>query len=95
MSVFEEYREELERHEMMLGMARGRLAVGLDFLTNALILVGQHGVYCRSKRDPEQPVTDLRLISREINYAKELVQNVMEELRRQSRGEREAPSQSG
>ncbi len=82
MSVFEDYREDLEKHEMMLGAARGRLAVGLDLLTNALVLVGQHGVYCRSKLDPQQPVTDLRLISRDIAHAKELMQNVMEELRR-------------
>ena len=90
MSVFEDHREELEKHEMMLGTARGRLAVGLDLLTNALVSVGQHGVYCRSKLDPGLPVMDLRLISRDITYAKELVQEVMEELRH----ERDAKRQS-
>ena len=36
----------------MMGPHRGRLAVSLDLLTNALVLVGQHGVYCHSARDP-------------------------------------------
>jgi hypothetical protein len=46
MSVFDEQRAELERHEFMMGVERGRLAVALDLLTDALIMVGQHGVYC-------------------------------------------------
>jgi hypothetical protein len=46
MSVFEEKRGELEHHEFMMGLERGRLAVALDLLTDSLILVGQHGVYC-------------------------------------------------
>ena len=50
MSVFEKHRESLERHETMMGGARGRLAVALDLLTDSLALVGQHGVYCRSER---------------------------------------------
>jgi len=29
--------------------------VGLDRLTNALVLVGQHGVYCTSQRNPTLP----------------------------------------
>ena len=48
MTVFDERREELEKHEFMMGEARGRLAVSLDMLTDALILIGQHGVYCTS-----------------------------------------------
>ncbi len=35
MSVYEERREELEKHEFMMGVARGRLAVTLDVLTGA------------------------------------------------------------
>ena len=45
MGAFEQHREELEHYETMMGASRGRLAVSLDRLTNALILVGQHGVY--------------------------------------------------
>ena len=82
MSVFEEHREELERSEQMYGRERGRLAVSLDRMTNALVLVGQHGVYCTSARNPAVPAMDLRMITQELTHAKELVQVVMEELKR-------------
>src|SRR4029077_3499700 len=55
MSAFEEHKEELEKFEQMFGRERGRLAVSLDRLTNALVLVGQHGVYCTSARNPMVP----------------------------------------
>jgi len=82
MSAFKEYRDELERYEQMFGTQRGRLAVGLDRLTNALVLIGQHGVYCTSQRNPAVPAMDIRLISQELVHAKELVQSVMEEIRK-------------
>jgi hypothetical protein len=82
MSAFEEHQEELERFEQMYGRERGRLAVSLDRMTNALVLVGQHGVYCTSQRNPTLPAMDLRMISQELVHAKELVQAVMEELRK-------------
>lgn len=82
MTVFQEHHEELERHEQMYGRERGRLAVTLDRVTNALVLVGQHGVYCTSQRNPTVPAMDLRLIAKELEHAKELIQSVMEELRR-------------
>lgn len=82
MSAFEEHKEELEKFEQMFGRERGRLAVSLDRLTNALVLVGQHGVYCTSRRNPTLPAMDLRIINQELVHAKELVQSVMEELRR-------------
>ena len=44
MSVFDDKKDELEKHEFMMGPARGRLAVTLDALTDALVLVGQHGL---------------------------------------------------
>lgn len=81
MSIFHERRDELEKHEFMMGTARGRLAVALDALTDALILVGQHGVYCISNRNPSLPALDLQTVSGEINGAKQLIQSVMEELR--------------
>lgn len=81
MSVFNERKEELEKFEFMMGTARGRLAVTMDLLTQAMVLVGQHAVYCRSQRDPEQPVMDVRLINQDLSQAKELIQSVMEELR--------------
>ena len=82
MTVFDEHREELEHYETMMGAARGRLAVTLDLLTNALVLVGQHGVYCHRAGDPETPAMDIRIINRELAKAKELIQSVMEELKK-------------
>jgi len=81
MTAFKEHREELERYEQMFGKERGRLAVSLDRITNALVLVGQHGVYCTSQRNPTVPAMDLRMVTQELVHAKELVQSVMEEMR--------------
>jgi len=86
MSAFEEHQEELERYEQMFGKERGRLAVSLDRITNALVLAGQHGVYCTSQRNPTVPAMDLRMISQELTHAKELIQSVMEEMRKARRG---------
>ena len=82
MSVFDEQQAELERHEFMMGVERGRLAVALDMLTDALILVGQHGVYCAFTRNPAKPALDLQAVLGGMNGAKELIQSVMEELRK-------------
>jgi hypothetical protein len=81
-SAFEEHKEELEHFEQRFGRDRGRLAVSLDRITNALVLVGQHGVYCTSARNPAVPAMDLRLINQELVHAKQLLQSVMEELRK-------------
>lgn len=84
MSVFEERKQELEKYEFMLGTGRGRLAVTLDLLTEALVLVGQHAVYCRShpaRGGTEQSPMDIRLINQSLGQAKELIQSVMEEMR--------------
>jgi hypothetical protein len=81
MPAFDEHKDELEHYETMMGPQRGRLAVSLDLLTNALVLVGQHGVYCHSNRDPGVPVMDIRIIQAEIGKAKELIQSVMEAMR--------------
>ena len=81
MPVFDEHKDELEHYETMMGPHRGRLAVSLDLLTNALVLVGQHGVYCHTNRDPDVPVMDIRIVQAEIGKAKELIQSVMEAMR--------------
>lgn len=81
MSAFEEHREELDHYEQMFGRERGRLAVSLDRLTNAMVLVGQHGVYCSSLRNPAVPAMDLRMVAQKLGSAKELIQAVMEEMR--------------
>ena len=82
MSVFEDKKEELEKYEFMMGVPRGRLAVTLDLLTDALTLAGQHGVYCQSQRYPNRPVMDVELIMKSLNDAKELIKTVMEELQK-------------
>jgi hypothetical protein len=88
MSIFDEKRTELERHEFMMGKERGRLAVALDLLTDSLILVGQHGVYCTSSRNPNKPALDLQAVLGGLEGAKTLIQSVMEELRAQREAER-------
>ncbi len=82
MSVYEDHKEELEKHEFMMGVERGRLAVTLDLLTDALVLVGQHGVYCQSARQPGKPAMDLQMIIKNLAGSKELVAGVIEELKR-------------
>jgi hypothetical protein len=79
-SAFDDQRETLEKHEFMMGVSRGRLAVTLDMLTDALILVGQHGVYCTSARNPAIPALDLQAVMHQLTGAKELIQSVMQAL---------------
>jgi hypothetical protein len=81
MSIYEDKQEDLERYEFMMGVPRGRLAVTMDLVTDALALVGQHGVYCQSQRWPGKPVMDVQLIMKSLTDAKELIQSVMEELK--------------
>ena len=83
-SAIAQRRDELERLEFMMGPERGRLAVTLDMLTDALILIGQHGVYCASTRNPAKPALDLEVVLGQINGAKELIQSVIEQLRLKS-----------
>jgi hypothetical protein len=90
MNIFDEKRTELERHEFMMGLERGRLAVALDLLTDSLIMVGQHGVYCTSARNPSKPALDLQAVLAGLEGAKALIQSVMEELRQQREAAREA-----
>ena len=85
MSVFDERKADLEKHEFMLGIERGRLAVALDLLTDSLIMVGQHGVYCNSTRNPSTPALDLQAVLSGIEGAKALIQSVMEELQKTAR----------
>jgi hypothetical protein len=94
MDVFDEMRAELEKHEFMMGVERGRLAVALDLLTDSLIMVGQHGVYCASSRNPSKPALDLQAVLSGMEGAKALIQSVMEELR-QSREQGISPQGPG
>jgi len=78
MTVYEERKDELERHEFMMGLERGRLAVTLDCITDALVLVGQHGVYCQSMRQVGKPAMDIQHITKSLTDAKELITSVLE-----------------
>jgi hypothetical protein len=81
MSVYDDRRQALEEYEFRMGLERGRLAVTLDLLTDAMVLVGQHGVYCQSARQPGKPAMDVQMIDRCLADAKELVSSVMAELK--------------
>ena len=78
MTAFDKHRAALEVHETMMGADRGRIAVALDLLTDALAMVGQHGVYCQSTRFPGRPTMDIALVLEQIGDAKELMQSVLE-----------------
>ena len=77
-SALAKHRKQLELHETMMGARRGRLAVALDLLTDAMAMVGQHGVYCQSSRLPGRPALDIALVVEQIGDAKELLQTVIE-----------------
>jgi hypothetical protein len=81
MTVFDEKHGELNHFETMMGVSRGRLAVTMDMITDAMALVGQHGVYCQSQRWPGKPVMDIQIVMKNLTDAKELIQSVMEEMR--------------
>jgi hypothetical protein len=80
-SAFHEHKQELERSEFQYGTEGGRLAVALDILTDALVMVGQHGVYCQSARQPGKPAMDIQIVTQQIEQAKELVSSVLTEVR--------------
>ena len=82
MSVYEDRKDALEEYEFRMGLERGRLAVTLDLLTDALVLVGQHGVYCQSARQAGMPAMDIQIISHSLTGAKELIASVMAEIQR-------------
>lgn len=89
MSVYQERKDELERYEFMMGRERGRLAVTLDCITDALVLVGQHAVYCQSARQIGKPAMDIQLISKSLADAKELISSVLEGMKSQSESQTE------
>ena len=79
--MLDHYREAKERYEFQMGPIRGGLATALDVLTDALALVGQHGVYCRSQRQPQYPAMDVRLIMEQIEDSKGLIIDAMQRLK--------------
>ncbi|HTU44582.1 MAG TPA: hypothetical protein VMF91_05945 [Bryobacteraceae bacterium] len=92
MSVYDERKDELERYEFMMGRERGRLAVTLDCITDAMVLVGQHGVYCQSVRQLGKPAMDVQLITKSLADAKELVSSVLEQMKSEKAADLDRPS---
>lgn len=80
--MLDHYKKDRERYEFQMGSVRGTLATALDILTDALTLVGQHGVYCRSARNPSQPAMDVKLILQQIEDSKGLIIDAMTELKK-------------
>ena len=80
--MLDNYREARERYEFQMGPVRGGLATALDILTDALALVGQHGVYCRSVRQPQFPSMDVRIVMEQIEDSKALIIGAMQELKK-------------
>ncbi|HXD16930.1 MAG TPA: hypothetical protein VN654_07930 [Vicinamibacterales bacterium] len=79
MGVLDKHQQALEVHETMMGQGRGRLAVAMDLLTDALAMIGQHSVYCQSTRIPGRPTLDIAFVIEQIGDAKELLQTVIEQ----------------
>jgi hypothetical protein len=79
--LLDHYREAKERYEFQMGAIRGSLATALDVLTDALALVGQHSVYCRSQRQPQYPAMDVRLVMEQIEESKGLIIEAMQRLK--------------
>ena len=77
----EKYRELMDRYQFQMGSARGRLATVLDILTDALTLVGQHGVYCRSGGDGPKATLDVRMVMDQMEGSKDLIMETMKELK--------------
>ena len=80
--MLDHYREAKERYEFQMGPVRGGLATALDILTDALALVGQHGVYCRSTRQPQFPAMDVRLVMEQIEDSKALIITAIQDLKK-------------
>ena len=81
-SVFVVHDEKIQDHEMMMGPVEGKLAVLLDLLTDSLIVAGKHGIYCRNRQKPDEPSLDMQQIQEGLEQSKELVQAVMDHLRK-------------
>jgi len=76
MSIFHDRHQSLEHEQFKSGPVRGSLAVTLDVLTDALILVSQHIVYCHK----HQPAHDLKLAQVHLQGAKDLIHSVLDQL---------------
>ncbi len=72
--------QQLEDYQEMMGIEAGQLALALDNLTDVIALLGQHQMYCRAGKTPQ----DLNQMMRTVEKAKALVQQSLLRLREQS-----------
>jgi hypothetical protein len=79
---FPEKQRELEHYETIMGVPRGRLAATMDLIIDAMAFVGQHGVYCQGQCWPGKPVADVLIVMKSLTDAKELIQSVMQPLKK-------------
>jgi hypothetical protein len=78
----EQYQKQLDRYQFQMGTSCGRLATALDVLTDALALVGQHGVYCRNPGAGKAESMDIRLVMQQLEDSKLLILETMKELQK-------------
>ncbi|MBI4445502.1 MAG: hypothetical protein HY645_06280 [Acidobacteria bacterium] len=86
MTIRDHYREKRERYEFQMGAARGKLAMALDVLNDAIALVGSHAIYCRNSGSPEKPKMDIQIIMEELHESKHLIAGALQELNQGRKG---------
>ncbi len=82
----EKLREKLEDMETQYGSIGGKLAFVMDLISDAEILAGQHGVYCRHGVDARRMHPDMEDLLLNIRASRSLIKNAF----RENREEREA-----
>ena len=69
----EKLRDKLEDMETQYGSIGGKLAFVMDLISDAEILAGQHGVYCRNGIDGRRMHPDLENLLLNIRAVRSLV----------------------
>ena len=78
MTVYEERKDDLERYEFMWGRERGRLAISLDCITDALGTRRPARCLLPERSSTRKPAMDIQLITKSLTDAKELITSVLE-----------------
>ncbi len=83
MNLDDAQRTRLDDLRFMLGESAGTLAFALDQITDAMGQINQHTVFCRVEKGPRtgQPPLDVVGILQTLGGVKELVQELVKELR--------------
>jgi len=83
-----EWTQTREEYDFQFGQPRGDLSLVLDLLGDMTILLGQHGVYCRSRgTDPSKRIPpDLARIQAQLEAARHLVRGLLAQARNPGSG---------